>query len=485
MNKTNVSPLQVYQSRDFNGMTTTNHLSNAYLTEPEQMDSVLSYAFGYQEKNVLSLLTGGIGKTEYISGREYTWKLHLQSERAIEVIETSPDIGGALGRQGTTFRIVLAEKWFDLNDNLISDDRDVEVHVVSEPYQSGNGYVYTVQLNDPNPASFIDPTLISLGARFSKSSTTVGEGSYKGGGSGYSTPIELRNHLTTLRKTYKCTGEAAQAIMVIELFAPDGQSTKYWTKLEEWNNMAKWYRELDRQYIYSRYNKDTQGEVKLRDENGMPIYHGAGLREQIAPANKRPYTRLTYEILNEFLLDLSFSADKWGGNNKFVALTGKMGMREFDRAIKEYAAGNNITVTDNGTFITGSGSELTLTGYFKTVKFMNGIELTITEFPPYDDIIHNRELHPISLKPVESYRFTFLNFGQVNGKSNITKVAMNNREGCMWHVAGSTDPFGGVAKDAKVMRASGFDGYEVHYLDQCGLKVADPLSCGELYLKTC
>ena len=93
--KTKVSPLQIYQSRNFAGLNETNHLANAYLTEPEKLGSVLAYAFGIQEDNVLSLLTGGIGNTVYITDREYEWDLHSQSDRAIEIGEDSPSANSA------------------------------------------------------------------------------------------------------------------------------------------------------------------------------------------------------------------------------------------------------------------------------------------------------------------------------------------------------------------------------------------------------
>lgn len=483
--KTKISPLQVYQSRDFSGLGETNHLSNAYLTEPEKVGSILAYAFGIQENNVLSLLTGGIGNTLYVSNREYEWDYHSQSDKAIEVSADSPDASDQMpGYNQQLVALYLAEKWFDATDVLVADDGQTQVRVMSEPYQSGNSWVYTVQNTDPNLKAFIDPEYLKSGARWSKEFSSVEEYSNKGGGHGYSTPQKLRNQLTTLRKTYKVSREAAKAVMIIELYSPDGKKkTKLWTKLAEWTAMAKWYREIDNSFIYNTYNKNPQGEVTLQGENKRPIYHGAGFRQQIAPANKRYYTELTYDILDEFLLDLSYAATKWGGNHKFVALTGKMGLREFDRAIKKHAAGNNITVTNSGTFITGSGDELGFTGYFKTVTFLNGIELTVKEFAPYDDIIRNRELHPISLKPVESYRFTILNFGHKNGQANIQKVALKDSEDAMWHVCGSTSPMGDVAKNINVARSSGIDGYEVHFLSQCGIRVADPMSCGELILR--
>ena len=477
----------MYPSKDFSGLTESNNLSNAYLTEPEKVGSVLAYAFGIQDNNVLSLLTGGLGNTLYVTNREYEWDLHSQSERAIEVQSASD--GGNLtpGYGGQPFQITLAEKWFDTTDNLIADDTRTQVHVLTEPIQIGSGWQYTVQLTDPNHDAFCDPKFLQPGARWSKDWSSVEEISLKGGGHGFSTPFKMRNQLTTMRKTYKVTRDAAMAVMVIELFDPADPSkkTKLWTKLAEWTAMAKWYREIDRSFIYSKYNKNNQGMVTLQGENKRPIYHGAGFREQISPANKRYYTKLTYEILDEFLLDLSYAASKWGGDHKFVALTGKMGLREFDRAMKEYNKGNNITITHEGTFITGSGSSLTVDGYFQTVKFMNGIELTVKEFEPYDDIIRNRELHPITGKPIESYRFTVLNFGRKNGRSNIRKVAMKDSDMAMWHVNGSTDPYGGVAKSIGTMRSSGIDGYEVHFLSQCGIMVEDPTSCGELILRVC
>ena len=483
--KTKVSPLQIYQSRNFAGLNETNHLANAYLTEPEKLGSVLAYAFGIQEDNVLSLLTGGIGNTVYITDREYEWDLHSQSDRAIEIGEDSPSANSAQpGYGGLPITLIFTEKFFEVTDVLVGDDGQTQVRVQTEPYQAGNNWVYSVVNVNPNKTSFIDAELLKVGARWSKDWSAVEEYSNKGGGHGYSTPYKLRNHLTTLRKTYKVTREAAKAVMIIELFSPDGsQSTKLWTKLAEWTAMAQWYREIDRSFIYSQYNKDAKGEVTLQGENKRPVYIGAGFREQISPANIRYYTKLTYEILDEFLLDLSYAASKWGGNHKFVALTGKMGMREFDNAIKNHARGNNITVTTAGTFITGKGDELGFTGYFQTVTFLNGIELTVKEFAPYDDIIRNRKLHPITQKPVESYRFTILNFGRKDGKNNIQKVAMKDSEMSMWHVAGSTDPYGGVANSINTQRSSGIDGYEVHFLAQVGIRVQDPTSCGELILR--
>lgn len=477
-----ISPLQLTKLRKLpTGMTESSHLSQAWLTEPEKMDAVLAYAFGTQNENVLSMLTGGLGNTKFINNREYTWELHGQNERSVEITRNHVGGGTTPGVGGSTFKVYTDEKIYVLSDVLVTDN-GTQIRVQEEPYMDGMQYVHICQLVDPN-IDFIDPTQVDLGARLSKDYSIVEEFSSKGGSTNYQAPMRLTNQLTTLRKQYSVTRSAATDVMVIELFSEGGESTKLWTKLAEWTALAQWYKEIDKSMIYTTYNKSADGYVTLQGENKRAIYTGAGLRQQISPANIRYYSKLTYDILDEFLLDLSYAAKKWGGNHNFVALTGKMGMREFDRAIKDHARGNNITVTDSGTFITGSGDSLKLTGYFKTVEFLSGISLTVKEFPPYDDIVRNRTLHPVTKKPIESYRFTILNFGSTaKGKSNIRKVAKANSENAMWHVCGSTTPFGDVAKSASTMRSSPIDGYEVHMLAEVGIQLEDPTSCGELIM---
>src|SRR5690606_11750977 len=117
-----ISPLQLYTTRNFNGLTESNHLSNAYLTEPDQVGSVLSLAFGKKD-SVISLITGGIGNVDYldslqVNNREYQWDLHTFTDRAIEVTGNLGDGGSMPGYSQGTFRVKLAEKWFESTDVL-------------------------------------------------------------------------------------------------------------------------------------------------------------------------------------------------------------------------------------------------------------------------------------------------------------------------------------------------------------------------------
>ncbi len=474
----NVNSLQLYQGKKFAGLTDTNHLATAFFTEPETVNNTLSYVFGYKYKNPLSLFTGGLGQTRMLGNREYDWVLAGDLERPISVVRNLNDGGSFPGLNGQTFRVVLQEKEFVSGEVLIPDNRDYPVIVIGDALQDGDGYIYTLQLINPDPAAYMPPALIAAGKEFSKDYSAFEEGSSRSGITTYGSPFELRNHLTTQRKSREITGSAATDVMAIVMKDPaSGKSSFLWATVQEWTFLAQWYRELDRSLMYSVYNAKSDGTVKIKGETGRPVYIGAGLRQQIAPANKRTYTNLTENVIREFMLDLTYNV-KGEGDAKFVAMAGWGFMDAFDRAMKTAIAG--WTLVDSK-FVTGSGQDLTLGGQFKTYKGINGIEMTVVHQPLYDDPTHNRQLHPVTGRPVESYRATFIDYGMYNGESNIMKVAKKGRESIMWHTGGSMGPEG-ASSSASRMGSSTFDGYAVHVLSESGIMIQNPMSCGELIL---
>ena len=111
----------------------------------------------------------------------------------------------------------------------------------------------------------------------------------------------------------------------------------------------------------------------------------------------------------------------------------------------------------------------------------NGIELTLKYFPLYDNTIYNRQLHPVTLKPLESYRMTFLDLGRRDGEANIVKVVRKDREFVNWCTAGSVTPAGYAHSNTEV-RSNAKDGYSVHFLGEVGIMLRDPRACGELIM---
>ena len=330
---------------------------------------------------------------------------------------------------------------------------------------------------DGQPSSYIPSELLLAGCQVSRLASAYEEYSEEADILNYSTHFKMRNHLTTMRLSYDITGTAYSTVLAIALKDPKTGKTSYlWSDYQEWKAMREWTKRVERGLVYNKSNVRPDGTTDLVGSNGRPVYIGAGLLQQIAPANRRYYTELTPELLEDFLFDLSYNI--LGSNErKFVALTGEMGMREFDKVLK--AKANTMNLQDT-VFVSGSGQNLVLGGQFVSYKMTNGIELTLKHFPLYDDTTHNRKLHPISGKPLESYRFTFLDISRRDGEANIVKVVRKGRELVQWYTGGSVAPGSGYGNAITTLRSNAKDGYSVHFMGDYGIMVRDPRACGEL-----
>ena len=486
MNNSVLNGLQLYRSKWFSDLVDENMLSNALVTRPHEVSTVLSYIFGTYESSVLDFLTSGIGKTLTVENRQYEWSVMIDHDKAVEIVEAKwegnvvdPASNATPGIGQSPIQLYLKEKWFGPGAILAFDDREFQVRVAGQPFQDGSYYVYTVYVADGQAESFILPELLGKGNKVSREGSAYEEYSDEADIVNYNTPFKLRNHLTTMRLSYDITGSAYSSKMVIELKDPKtGKSSYLWSDYQEWIALRQWYQTIDRFLVYSKYNANPDGTTDLKGTNGRPVYIGAGLLQQISPSNRQYYTKLTADLLEDYLFNLSYNILS-KGERKFVALTGEMGMKEFDRVLKEKASGYTLVDTK---FISGSGQELTLGGQFTTYKMLNGIELTLKHFPLYDNVVYNRKLHPISGKPLESYRMTFIDFGSRDGEANVQQVMRKDREMSMWHVAGSVAPGSGHAKSSTTLRANSKDGYTVNFLTERGIMIKDPTTSGELIM---
>lgn len=484
-----LNDLVMYKGKWFSDLVDENMLSNALLTKPHEVAGVVSYVFGAMDQgysSVLDFLTGGMGKKMTIDQREYRWKVMIDSDRAVNIRSAkwngaAVTNGVTAGLGNTPIMLWLEDKWFGPGSIIELDDKEYQLRVAGAPYQDGNEWVYTCFIADGQAASYIPYQYLQNGCQVSRLGSAYEEYSEEADIINYNTHIELKNHLTTHRLSYDITGSAYSTVLAVALKDPKtGKSSYLWSDFQEWKAMREWNKRMERQLVYSKYNANPDGTTDLMGTNGRPVYIGAGLLQQIAPANRRYYTQLTADLLEDFLFDMSYNM--LGTNErKFVAFTGEMGMREFDRVLKEKVAA--YTVVDSK-FITGAGQQLVLGGQFTTYRMTNGIELTVRHMPLYDDIIHNRKLHPITGKPLESYRFTFLDFGTRDGEANIVKVVRKDRELSIWHTGGSVTPGAGYGKSVSTLRSNAKDGYSVHFLGECGIIVRDPRACGELIMDT-
>lgn len=478
-----LNDLQISVGNWHSGLTQASHLSNFFLTEPAMASQVITRVYnkmnGY--KNALSFLTTGMGRSKEVDNIIYRWPLMGDSRRALAITKSQADFGdggSTPGLNSTSFRIGIGEKWFTVGDILVLDDNRYLCRVVDEPYADGTDFVYTLQLVTKDPTFYIPQSLLSVDHEVSKTYNTVEHDmSRTSGDTTYATPFIMENYLTTFRKKYAVSGAAQEKVLRISVMDPDSKEVaNTWVKYAEWEFWSQWMDEIEYALIYGKSNVQSNTTTTMKGASGNTVYMGAGLEEQIAPANKRFYTTMSEKVIRDFLDDLSYNGTE-DGPREYVALCGRQFMNLFDQAMKRSAS--NFTLVDSK-FITGTGQELQLAGQFISYIGLNGDKITLKECPLYNDTVHNRLRHPYFGKPVESYKATFLNFKlNKNAESNIQKVYHKGREMASSYIEGLASPFG-MKKNGTA--SSPVDGYEFHCLSECGIMVADPTNCGQLIL---
>ena len=489
MNNSFLNNLQLYRGRRFSDLVDENMISTAMLTKPHEVAGLLSLVFGTKDDGVstaIDMITGGLGQTMTIENREYEWKVMIDSDHAVNIrwakcngteVSTANYTTVTPGLNGTPIYIALEEKQFGPGAILSFDNVNFQVRVDGVPTQDGSSWVYTCYVAEGFSGSYIPGEYLLPGRQVSRIGSAYEEYSNEADIINYQTPFKMRNNLTTLRLSYDITGDAYSTVLAIQLTDPEtGKKSYLWSDYQYWLALREWKRREEKFLLFSHSNRNDDGTYALKGTNGRPVAISAGLFEQIAPANVRYYTTLTAELLEDYLFDLCYNII--GTNErKFIALTGEMGIREFDRILKEKVAGFNMIDTH---FVTGSGQDLVLGGQFTTYKMTNGIELTVKRCAMFDNMELFRQLHPLTGKPLMSYTFMFVDLGKRDGQANIVKVCRKGREFVQWCTGGSVIPTGySTSKDT--LRSNSRDGYQVHFLGEEGIMLRNPLSCGILY----
>lgn len=475
------SNLQISSGNWHAGLTQATHLRTFFLTEPELASQVVTRIYNRQNgyKNALSYLTGGVGKSKELNDIIYRWQVMGDSRKAIPITRAAFEGAASLGIAGTTFKVGVGEKWFALGDVLVPDDTRYQMRVMAEPEFDGADYILTLQLVTNDQTSSIPALLLSVGKELSKDYNLVeNDHSRTSGETHYATPLMLENYMSTLRKSYSITGAAHDKVLNIKLMNPDGsEMASTWVKYMEWEFWKQWMDEVEIMLMFGKSNVKTNGTTDIKGASGNTVYSGAGLEQQISASNKRYYTTLTEQIIRNFMDDLSYNGTE-DGPREYVALCGRQFMNLFDQAMKNRALGLSQIIGDK--FVTGSGQDLALGGQFMTYTGLNGDKIVLKEYAPYNDVVRNRQLHPQTGKPVESYKATFLNFKSYNkGEPNIMKVYTKGREMVSSYVEGLYGPYGPKKTGTS---ASAVDGYEFHCMTECGIMLKDPTDAAQLIL---
>ena len=165
--------------------------------------------------------------------------------------------------------------------------------------------------------------------------------------------------------------------------------------------------------------------------------------------------------------------------------TGEYGMLIFNRAMNDLVEKRGWMIAgQNFNPIQKASSEYNSNAYavgYQFVKYImhNGAELELVHNPLYDDRSIHFEIDPITGYPVESMRFTFLDFSGGDGGSNVQLVA--KKDGYKFgYVNGLVGPYG-PSKGGQMSHSGEY--YSMHASKECGVHIDDITKCGELILR--
>lgn len=442
-------------------MTDTNSLVNALMERPEEISPIITHLAGREEKKFpLSFLTEGVGNTRSIDRYEYEYRVKTHEINVRPVVAST-----GTGAGGSMFTITFPDKWFIFPYTLVSQS-GILARIMSEPVSDGAGWKYTLKLVSPDANAFTANTGdLANGALWGMMYANVGIDFSRGNASNWTAPGLVRSKIGTVRKSYHFSGNAKDYVAQFELPLKEGSKTKLWMDYEEYRHMLKFKEECEMYYWYGQKTHDANGVSTMLDENGQPVVSGPGLLEQII--NKDSYSNLTQAKIEEVIGDLFYGMTD--ATDKQVTLyTGIGGAREFDRALKTYYSSNSYLQTTQPTFITGSGRNLGITGYFTSYEHVDGHRVNVVKSPLFDHgpVAQASKKHPVSGLPMESYRMVFVDQSTYDGENNLQMINKKGRELLRWCVAGSVVPKGFTETDT---RASDIDGASVHMLKTAGI----------------
>jgi hypothetical protein len=483
-----INKLQVRQARfDSKRMTDLNHWSKNLALKPTVFEAPHRALFA-SKTNSLNLSTGnilegifGLGKTKYIDDLNWSWKMRVKGYKPITILENRTP-GDTPGKYRQKIKVLVDVDLAAIGETWSPGSSDKsQVVTVVDKVKEGRGYLYTLQTYTEGSEHFIRKEYLEPGTKWTRFYTMRGEAAESGGHIEGFTNVEYKNSLVKLRKQYKVTDFAAQAVLDIAFMDDEGKVHRSWMDMQEAEYHMAMNKELAINAMYSRL-----GDNPLIDpDSGYPINPGAGLQQQIGfGGNVERYTTLTAELIEAFFDRIVYSRISPGDLGEVIGFSGHYGMKEFAKALDTWSGGKAI-IRESSTFISkdpsGVHNNSLRAGYqYTTYDLPNGGSFKLIHNPLNDDKSIHRDIDPLTGYPLESQRITILdvtggNGQSINKKDNIKLVRKNKVYGTTI-VEGRYGPGGMISKNPK---HSG-DFYRVDISDSIGVEITDPTVTGEL-----
>ena len=481
-------------------------LAELGMIQPENLQRTVVRMWSDSYGHVLSTLIDEYAHTmTFVTENDYNWKIQGSSYRNIPVIEVRDEAGNAIlastddtkmiGANGAMVQFVFDKAYFGDGTQILGQHNEMyPFRVIGDGFAEGSNWVVNAVLMgnayDGCPAEDLKP-----GMRFSRSYAPVeNQLSRRVGNIVTSTPTEMRNGWTTIRKDKKFTGAAdvqqklGCTIPVKVLDKNNNVVTKdtdVWFTYEEWVFWNEWYRENNEAEMYSR-----NGQYVDFGKSGNVIRKGNGIMPQLE-SGRTVYYSGEFNI-NDFVdyLNLLFT----NGNipiseRNVVVLTGTQGMTMASRAINKTSSGfipvgagvlgnaGNIEIDAVALGLVKKNGENTLAyneGQFTEYIGPNGPHIKFVLDMSFDDPVRNKIMAADGRGVLSSRAFRVIDMGN-STESNIYRCKL---EGSQYsdsarYMIGMRNPWGIKSN----IISSDEDASSIHTMTSLGACILDPTRC--------
>ena len=488
----NIKTQVLQQVYDPQGIIDETNFYKSNMGKPSQLSSKVTWLLGNEMFPILYSTEGMIfdyskgtekkGNVKELDDIQYEYPVITRTDKAAEIAVSSFTSTDRPGIGNSTFQIILTDNWIKRN-YLIETPRRIQLMVQDDPTPVAQGYAYNVKIDPADATTFCPPSELVSGTLIVQLHTINPESYSRGTESTRVAPGKLKNQMTVLRKSHHWAGNASQMIMNATI-SIDGKEYTNWMDWDMWQFEYKWALEKENAIWYSRYNREVDSTIELKDIiSGRVIPRGSGILEQIP--NYYTYSKLTFKKLQQVIREALFGQGDMKGKT-ITLYTGTGGFQEFNNALKQGGYTEVVpaqTLLDNK-FVTGTGYDLTLSGYFNAFYHIDGyfIKVKKTDFFDKGTRAMNSPLHPETNLPLESYRMVFIDDNDYDGQPNLQYVTQKGRQ--MLH--GVTVGLTNMPKSYEIIK-SGSDnlmnlstdvdksGY--HRLSVCGVQIMRATGC--------
>ncbi len=479
------------QQFDPKGHTNENSLAHARLTQPDHINSVLTFLQGRDDDALpLTFLTEGQNKgirSIEVSDVEYTYDVISKMDKADEVMSSNYTSTSKPGVAGSKIRVVFKTNWLKKQHTVVNRNGD-RCRVVAQPEVTTGGYLYTLELVGGTASSYVDYSTLTTGAKWAHEGPgTVSESLSYGNESSVVTPGKVKNQISILRKSYHIGGNISNKVVEVNLPTGGGKAAKLWMPFEEWQHETSWKKACEEHLWFSTYNRDANGQIRnIDEETGLPVPHGMGLVAQIP--NVDTYSELTVSKLDNTVLSVMYGRqDEWKPT-EVVLYTGIGGAREFDNAMKSKASSDGIQILGDK-YVSGSGHNLVYGGYYNAYKTKEGLTVIVKLLGILDHGGRAKvaPVHPSTGLPATSYEMYFVDQTTYDGVPNLRMVTQKGRSLIRGMEQGMSlykgNNFNSYKGNSDVLNLStGQDKTSVHFLSTKGIQLNRNQHCFKLSL---